>query len=217
MSPKLRLAIPLAAAGIVAVPATAHAAALTLPPCVRYVPGAQTVPIQGTAFTPGAPVTINADGQPIDSATADAAGNFSGMFFAPSLSSPTRNRQTFQITAADSAGQTSPPVAVPVTRVTVKLPSRARPRKRVRYRVFGFGSGQRVYLHVRRGGRTRGSFRIGTARGACGNLTARQRFMPLRRFSTGTYEYHFQHARRFRPDATVVRLQVIITRTFGDR
>ena len=49
-----------------------------------------------------------------------------------------------------------------------RSPSTAKPRKKVRFRVFGFRPGERVYLHVRRGGKTKGRFSLGTAEGACG-------------------------------------------------
>jgi len=200
---------------LAAVPAVAEGAALVPgAPCVRLVPGEKTFALGGTGFTPGAFVRVTADGTFLGSIQADPTGNFADSFFGPNLASFRRTRQTFQIAADDSRGGVAPPVAVPVSRIGADLPDRARPRSRVRYRVFGFLTGQPVYLHIRRGGRTRGTYRIGTAAGACGDVQRRLRYMPLRRYSIGVYDYYFQHARRFDRAQPFVRLRISIIRTF---
>lgn len=204
-----------AVAVVLAAPAAAEGAALVPgAPCVRLVPGEKTFALGGTGFTPGAFVRVTADGTAVGSVQADPTGNFADVFFGPTLASIRRTRQTFQIAADDGRGGVAPPVAVPVTRVGVKLPDRARPRSRVRYRAFGFLTGQPVYLHIRRGARARGSYRIGTAAGPCGDVERRLRYMPLRRYSTGLYDYYFQHARRFDRAQPFVRLRISIFRTF---
>lgn len=192
----------------------AEAATLTVPSCVRQIPGAKTFPIQGGGFTPGSFVRVTADGQLVGSVQADAAGNVNDALFSPSLSSSTRNQQTFQIVADDGQGQAFGPVAVPVTRIKVDLPARAKPRSRVRYRLYGFNPGERVYLHVRRGGKTRGTFSMGTAAGPCGTITKRLRFMPVTRYSTGTYDYYFGHTAKYNRAAQIYRVKISIIRTF---
>lgn len=192
----------------------AEAATLTTPPCVRQIPGAKTFPVQGSGFTPGSFVRVTADGQFIGSVQADAAGNVNGALFPPSLSSSTRNQQTFQIVADDGQGQAFGPVAVPVTRVSVDLPNRARPRSRVRYQLYGFNPGERVYLHLRRGGKTRGTFSMGTAAGPCGTVTKRLRYMPLSRYSSGIYDYYFGHTPKFNRAQQIYRVKISIFRTF---
>ena len=72
-----------------------------------------------------------------------------------------------------------------------------KPRKKVKFRMFGFQTGKRIYLHIRRGEKTKGRFTMGTANGDCGLATKRMRFMPLRNYKTGTYEYWFGHSKKF--------------------
>lgn len=193
----------------------AEAATLLTPPCVRQIPGAKTFPIQGSGFTPGAFVQVTADGRVIGSVQVDPAGNVNDALFPPLLSSSSRNQQTFQIAADDGQGQAFGPVAVPVTRINVDLPNRAQPRSRVRYRLYGFNPGQRVYLHLRRGGKTRGTFRMGTAAGPCGTVTKRLRYMPLSRYSSGIYDYYFGHTAKFNRAQQIYRVKISIFRTFG--
>ena len=190
---------------------TAGAAAIAVPACSVSLPGQRTVNLQGSGFAPNAVVRLAADGQQFGSVTADAAGNVADALLPPAFSSLSRNMQTFALTGDDGAGNTAT-ADLRVTRVTATLPNRARPTSRVRYRVFGFAPGRTVYLHVRRGGRTRGSFRIGTAAAPCGTASRRLRYMPVRRFSTGTYEYWFQLSRRFDRTQPSVRLRIAITR-----
>ena len=216
MSPLARAAV--AAAGLTAllvVPSAAQAAAITVPPCARVLPGQKTIPISGTGFTPGSFIRVaDAADQSasLGSASADTAGNFNQLFFGPTFPNADTHRMTVNVTAVDDQGVASPPVPLQVVRITATLPDRARPTSRVRYRVFGFETGKRVYLHIRRGGKTRGTFRISTAKGDCGIATRRLRYMPLRRWTTGSYDYYFQHTRRFDRSQPGVRLRVSIIR-----
>jgi hypothetical protein len=204
-----------AAAGIAvfAVPPAAQGAAITVPECARVLPAQKTIPISGTGFRPGGFVRVlDQAGQSLGSAVADPAGNFADNFFGPTFPNPRSNQLTLQVSAVDDQGVASPPVPLQVVKITATMPDRARPTSRVRYRVFGFETGRRVYLHIRRGGRTRGSFRIANAKGACGIASRRMRYMPLRRYRTGTYDYYFQHTRRFDRSAPAVRLRISIVR-----
>jgi hypothetical protein len=207
-----------AAAGLVAVlavPSAAHAAAIAVPPCARVLPGQQTIPISGTGFTGGSFVRVNdaaGANNTLGSTNADAAGNFNGLFFGPTFPNADTNQLTVNVSAVDDRGVASAPVPLQVVRITATLPDRARPTSRVRYRVFGFESGRRVYLHIRRGGKTRGSFRISKANGPCGIASRRLRYMPLRRWSTGIYDYYFQHTRRFDRTKPGVKLRISIVR-----
>jgi hypothetical protein len=201
----LALALPAAAAG-----ATLTSTAA----CPRIVDDQPTFRLNGTGFTPNTPVQFKAGDTLLGTVTSDAAGNAGGDFEAPELSSRARNKQTFPFLAGDAAGIITPPVSLPVVRIIVDLPDRARPTSRVRYRVYGFGDNEPVYLHVRRGGRTRGTFKIGTAAPPCGQTERRLRFMPLRSYSTGSYEYWFQQVARFDRAQPAYRVAISITRTF---
>ena len=200
---------------VLAVPAAAQAAAIAVPQCARVLPGQQTIPISGTGFTPSSSVQV-ADaanqGNSLGSAATDAAGNFNDLFFGPAFPDADTHHFTLNVSGVDAQGVASPPVPLQVVRITATLPDRARPTSRVRYRVYGFETGRRVYLHIRRGGRTRGSFRISNANGPCGIASRRLRYMPLRRWSAGTYDYYFQHTSRFDRSKPGVRLQISIIR-----
>ena len=210
----MRIAALIAGLSAVLVPtSSAQAAAITVPPCARVVPAQKTIPIAGTGFRAGGFIRIlDAAGQSLGNTSADAAGNFSDVFFGPTFPNADTNQLTLQVSAVDDQGVASPPVPLQVVRITATLPDRARPTSRVRYRVFGFETGRRVYLHIRRGGRTRGSFRISNANGPCGIASRRLRYMPLRRYSTGVYDYYFQHTRRFDRSQPAVRLRISIVR-----
>jgi len=195
-------------------PVEVFAASLTTSErCLRVVTGQRTFPVLSSGFTPGAVVTVTADGRTVGSGIADASGTWSELLPAPPITDGRRVSRTFEVTAMDSRGVFAAPITVDAIRLTARLPRRSGPRERVPYRVFGFASGRPVYLHVRRDGRTRESFRLGTPAGPCGRLSRRMRFMPLRRWSTGVYDYWFTQTRRFERDAEpAVALRVLIPR-----
>jgi hypothetical protein len=211
--PHRRTTATLAVAGtLLTVPVAAEAASVAAPSCGRVVPGQPTIPVSGSGFTPGSPVTFRtADGQTLGTAVADAAGNAAVTVPGPNLPADVE-RRSLQLVGSDAAGLVSPAAPFDVVKITATLPDRARPGSRVRIRAYGFQTGRTVYLHVRRSGRTRGSFRISRARGACGIASRRLRYMPLRRYSTGAYDYIFQHTRRFDPSEPGVRLRISIIR-----
>jgi hypothetical protein len=203
------------AVAALAVPAAAPAAAIGPDrPCARYIPtlGEPTWQAIGTGFTPSSVVTVRADDQVIGSGAADATGALTLPALAPTLKSANTNEQTFTLTAGDSAGLAATPSQLRVVRFGVDLPRQARPRSRVRYRAFGFAAGKGVYLHVRRGGQTRGRFSLGEAKGDCGKTSKRMRYVPLRRYRTGTYEYWFTQNRRFSRNDIGYRLSITVTR-----
>lgn len=198
-------------------PASAQGAALVTQPCSASVAGQKTIPIQGSGFAPNSFVRLFTDGQSFSGVQTDANGAFADVFFAPSFRSFETTQQTFQLTADDGKGGLAPATPLTVTRVGAKLPNRSRPGRRVRMRVFGFAPGATVYLHVRRGGRTRGTFRIGRSSAPCGTASRRLRYMPLRRYSSGTYTYEFQQSRRFDRTKPRVQLRISIFRTVRSR
>ena len=76
-------------------------------------------------------------------------------------------------------------------------PAHTKPTNKVRFSAFGFVPGKRVYLFIRRHGHTLGRFSLGKAKGACGDVAKRMRFMPLRHFSAGAYQYWFSPRKQF--------------------
>ena len=107
------------------------------------------------------------------------------------------------------------PVPVEVANVTVVAPANSKPAKKVNFRVFGFLSGQRVYLHVRRNGQTKGRFSLGKTKGACGLVTKKMRFMPVVNYRTGYYRYYFSHSKKFSKKKAIYTAKVRIYRTFS--
>jgi hypothetical protein len=211
-----------AAAGlaILTTPAVADAAAIVAPPCARTVLAEKTVPVQGTGFTPNSFVRLTSpDGKvSLGGAATDAAGSFSDVFFGSTLLPSVRStKATVALVGTDSAGVAAAPLSLDVVRITADLPDRAKPRSRVRYRVLGFETGRTVYLHIRRGGKTRGTFKVGTAKGDCGIATRRMRYMPLRSYRTGRYDYYFQHTRKYDRTAPRVKLSISIIRRLRSR
>ena len=140
LAPGLALAAALGLA-----PAAQAATVVSPSPCVRIVPGAPTFPVQAAGFPAGAFITFKTGADIVGSGTADPAGNFDNS--ARTRSTPPsipfdKNRATVQLTADDGAGTVAGPVPVPVSRITVDVPTRSKPRKRVNFRVFGFEAEQ---------------------------------------------------------------------------
>jgi hypothetical protein len=208
------------AATLCIVPAAQAATVATPAQCVRIVPGVQSFPVQASGFTPNSSITFTSDGQFLGSGTADAAGNFDnsqpgGTLFDPPLLPQNKNTTTVQLAATDSAGLAAPAVPVPVSRVVVTAPSNVKPpTKKVRFRVFGFLVGKKVYLHIRRHGKTLGRFSLGRTKGPCGLTSKRMRFMPLKHYKTGNYQYYFSHSKKFSKSKVIFGGRVSITRTF---
>jgi hypothetical protein len=219
VNPRRPLALVPAAmlAAAVAAAPSAQAATVGSPAiCVRVVSNLKTFPVVADGFTPGAFLSFKADGTPIGSGQADQAGHFDNSadpFFPPALPAG-RDLKTFQLTADDGAGTVAGPISIPVSNVVVRAPANSKPRKRVRFRVFGFAPGKRVYLHVRRGGKTKGRFSLGKTAAPCGTVAKKMRFMPLRRYTTGTYRYYFSHSKRFKKSQVIYEARVRIYRTF---
>lgn len=221
---------PILAGGLTALLALATASAASaaqiapLLPCERAVSGSvRSIHVRGVGFAPNATVQLKTDGQPYTSVTTDASGNFgslaggvfSPLLTPPSFRSPTTFVQTFSLTAEDGS-TTAPAVPLTVSKVAVTLPSRAKPRTRVRYRVFGFLGGKRVYLHVYRHGLRR-TVGLGTAKGDCGTLSKRLAFLPLRRYSTGTYTYYFSQHKRFSRKTAIYLIKLRIFKVLRPR
>jgi hypothetical protein len=220
VNPRRTLAlVPVVAlAGAAAAPAQGATVGLaSADPCVRVISNFKTFPVFADGFAPGAFLSFKVDGSSVGSGQTDPAGHFDNAadpFYPPILPNG-RDIKTFQLTADDGAGVVAGPVPVTVSNVIVRAPSNARPSKRVRFRVFGFLAGKRVYLHIRRNGKTRGRFSLGTTNAPCGRVTKKMRFMPLRNWSFGTYRYYFSHSKRFSKKNAIYSARVRIYRTFS--
>jgi hypothetical protein len=211
-----RAAAPAGAALLLALLApTASAATLTpLSPCTRYVesrPPLPTLGLRTDGWAPGAALTFKVGGKVVGMGTTDASGAFAttGAQFAPPA--PDGNFQTTTLTAEDGAGGVvSSPLNV--VRLAIDVPAKARPTTRVRYRVFGFRPNAKLYLFIRRAGKVKGRFALGRPQGECGRLIKRMRYMPLRSWTTGRYEYWASNDARFSTQTAVPVFTIDITR-----
>jgi hypothetical protein len=104
---------------------------------------------------------------------------------------------------------------VRVVRLTVAIPAHAKPSKRVKYRAFGFQPGKRLYLFIRRGGRTHGRFNLGVPGGACGRVTKRLRYMPLAHWKTGVYHYWYAQRPRYSKKTRIYGYEIRIFKSVG--
>jgi hypothetical protein len=199
----------------IAAPASAQAApaVASVTPCVRYVgtnPPAPTLGVVASGFPANAPLSISFAAQPVAAVTADATGAFSTGTspFTPPVTR--KNLETVTLAAQDNAGNTAT-AQVQFVRLGVIVPhGRFRPSKKVKYRAFGFAPGKRIYLFVRRGGKTRGRFSLGKAKGDCGLLTKKMRFMPLKHYTPGVYEFWYSHSKRYSTKTRIYRYKIRI-------
>jgi hypothetical protein len=161
--------------------------------------GVPDLGVTSSGWAPGSSLNFALNGRSVGTGTADAAGLFSNASdpFTPPLLTGKRPIRNFTLTAADTAGNQAN-ARVKVVHRTVAVPNRARPAKRVRYRAYGFPHGKRLYLHIRRGKRTLGRFALGRPHGVCGVVSKRLRYMPLRHWSTGTYDFWFGNRKHFK-------------------
>jgi hypothetical protein len=213
------LAPAAAAVATLCIAPAAEAATVATPvSCVRVIPGVPTLPVNASGFTANSPITFTANGQAVGTGTTDPAGGFDNTAnpFDPNGILPAnKNTSTFQLSASDAAGVAAAPITVPIARVRVTGPThRVKPHKRVRLRVFGFAPGKKVYLHVRRKSKTKGTFSLGKADSPCGNTSKRIRFMPLEHYAFGTYTYAFSQKKKYSKKTTIYVAKVTITRTF---
>jgi len=156
-------------------PAAADAADLTVP-AACFASG-QRLTLSGTSFTPGTPIAIAGD--VTGAAQADPAGTFSTAITAPPVAE--LGPRVVTVSAVDQTN----PANVATLRLRVvheafgsNRPVAGRPRELTTWRFAGFVPGQPIYAHFVLDGRSRGDYRFGVARGACGTLTTRAARVP---------------------------------------
>jgi hypothetical protein len=159
-----------AIAALLVAPGGASAAQLTV--TGRCFASGQRVALSGTAFTPGAPVSIAGD--VTGAGQADPAGVLATAVTAPPIAELGPRRVT--VTAVDQMNPANTAtVRVKVVREAYgsNRPVAGRPQELTTWRFAGFAPGEPVYAHFLLDGRSRGDHRFGVARGDCGTLTAR--------------------------------------------
>jgi hypothetical protein len=201
----------------IAAPATAVAAPAVAPvtPCIRYVetiPPAATLGVVTSGWAANTPLSFALKGRAVGSGTTDATGAFSTGQQPFTPPEPKGNLQTVALTAQDAAG-TVATTQVKLARLIVTVPSRAKPSKRVKYRAFGFAPHKRLYLFVRHSGKTKKRILLGKTKGDCGLLTKKLRYMPLKNYTSGLYEYWFSHSKTYSKATRIYRFTIQISRS----
>jgi hypothetical protein len=202
----------------IAAPSSAIADPAVAPasPCVRYigtVPPQPTLGLTSSGWAPLAPLSFALDGTPVGSGVTDPTGAFSTGTSPLTPPSPKGNLQTMTLSATDGSGVTATST-VKIVRLIVTVPGGShKPSAKVKYRAFGFAPGKQLYLFVRRGNKTKGRFSLGTTKGDCGTLVKKLRFMPLRRYSAGLYEFWFSHSKTYSTKTRIYSYKIRISRS----
>ncbi len=224
-APRLILTAASTAASVLALTASADAATLTTLPCVPVVSSgiAQTMPVAGTGFTPGASVTVryatklSPTPTYLAAATADAAGNFSLVTYPASFAKFDTQQQDFGIVATDGVNPAITAGALyKQTRISYRTtPLTGRPTRSALHTVRGLPVGKNVYLHFRFQGKTKRNVKVGKATAPCGKVSRRMPLLPTRS-RPGRWTVYADQSRTYHK-ATKPQLKYgfTITRTFG--
>jgi len=196
LKPRIALA-PTLIALVLAVPATAQAASLTVDRACYGL--GDRIGLAGSGFTPNGPVALSADGQQLGIGTVDGTGSFTFGEPAPVVESGQRFRTYTATDQTNIALTASARARISALKVTVK-PLQGRPAAKRRIKARGFTHGKTLWAHVKRGNKNR-NLKIGKVKGACGTLSVKKRlFKPDA--ATGIYEMRFDTKRKYSTTAS---------------
>jgi lipoprotein-anchoring transpeptidase ErfK/SrfK len=189
-----RIAVPIAAAAVLLLGASAaEAATLSVSGTKSCYRAGDTLTMSGTGYTPGGPVAVTLEGQDLGTTAADAAGNIS----APIQIRQLRGVDQRALVATDA---TNPAITATTQFLGSALLVKVRPQngtagRKLRIRASGFTTGKRLYAHVLRKGYRRNVF-IGKLKGPCHTLKVRK---PVLTAATpnGRYRVQFDTRRRY--------------------
>ncbi len=200
---KRRIAVPIFLA-LAAFAAPASASAATLTPDKACYGGGDAVLLGGTGFTPGAAVTIAANGTPLSpTVTSSPQGSILAALSAPFLTSATERTDTFTATdGANPANVGTTGVHRSILRVAVS-PANASPLRVRRFKARGFTTGTTLYRHTTHGKKVSNG-RMGKLKGACKTLSVRKRL-----FRRNAEDRHLPRAVRHRRHYSSKRTQRI--------
>jgi hypothetical protein len=173
----------------------------------RALPDGQAIIARADGFTPGAGVLFSLPTCPVAYTAANAGGTAFAQFSSTRLPDG-QFRAARTLTAKEGGNQASAVIQLRVIAASF-LPATTSnaARQKVRFFVFGFGplltalsrpTTPTVYMHVfQPGGKLRGTFNVGRARGPCGDVrTSRRKILPFG-LRNGTWNYRFTTARRY--------------------
>jgi hypothetical protein len=199
------------AAGLVvlAVPASASAASLTVTPQKRCYSSGESVNLLGTGFSPLGSANVTRDGTALGSLSTDSNGAFNGILTV----AQTSGRRTKTYTANDDAVSTltaSAQITVSAVRVDLS-PTNGAPGRRMKINASGFSTGKTLWAHITKG-KSKRTMKIGTLSGACGGLKTRKRLLP-QSASLGLHTIQFDTFRAYDPKQPVrYRYTIDVTR-----
>jgi len=185
------ITLALAGAGALALPAAASAATAAALDKTCYVAG-QPATLALFGFSPNAMVSLTSTGLPPVKVATDATGSFAASFPPPpstDLLKRPRSRE-FGITATEDANPANTATATsrvaPLAFATDK--GAKSPKVKRSWYFTGWEVGKPIYAHFRFGGRTKGTYKFGTATGPCGEYKRRAPGIAIKgRVSVGTW------------------------------
>jgi hypothetical protein len=160
---------------VLAAPASASAASLTVSPQKRCYSSGETVNLLGAGFSPLGSATVTRDASALGVLQSNGTGAFAGRLTVGQGS----GRKTKTYTATDDIDSTltaSVQILVSAVRVTLSPPNGA-PGRRMSISAQGFTTGRTLWAHVVRG-KSKRNVKIGGLKGACGGLKTRKRLLP---------------------------------------
>jgi len=181
---------------VLTVPGAARAGDVTT--VGRCFSSAQPLTVSGSSFTANTRVAIAGD--VTGTAQADANGAFSTTITAPTVTE-LGPRTVTMIMVDESNPANTATVRVRVVREPYgsNLPLAGKPTEMTTWRFAGFTTGRPIYGHFLHGGRLRGSYRFGVARGVCGTLRVRAPRIPgVDNVAAGRWTLKLDQRKRFR-------------------
>jgi hypothetical protein len=170
----------------------------------------EAIHVHASGFTPLAALTLQLDGAPFDTGTADAFGDATAVVPAPFEG---LNEHVFTLGIVEDQNPNNLAVQTSrVTNLTVRLrPRRARPSREVRISGRGFTLAAPVYGHYVFGNKLRKTVRFVPASSLpCGVFHARGRQIPVRRPAPGDWTLQVDQQRKYAPQPETNAQRVII-------
>lgn len=204
---------------VLAAPAAASAAKLTVDPVSSCYRERELVQLVAEGYTPNGMVDFTRGGELIASLQANAAGQIAGDLKLPGLIMGQRPLTYVATDQTDPARTAQVTLTTTATDVRVS-PDNGPPNRRLRIRARGFEGGRTLWAHVRRAKRRSGgrvhtrTVRIGRVNGPCWKVRARRRLF-RRGTAAGRYRVQFDTFRRYKPRRRIEYddLSVTITRS----
>jgi hypothetical protein len=206
---KPSLAAACAVVAVLAAPAAASAATLTIAPVKQCYRSGESFSMTGAGFTPGAPVNVTVNGSALRGSplTADGAGGIGSGLMLGQRSG--QQRKTLVTTDATNPALTATATLL-VSAVTVNVkPKDGAAGRTVKVGARGFTTGRTLWAHVSKGGKVVRNLKIGALKGICRKVAAKRKLFAANTKS-GKYKVQFDTARKL-SSATTVKSTYTVT------